>query len=201
MRIAWFTPLREASPLSGYSIAMCEALAESCEIELHALDRSPWRQTMLAVRSAGPGAAVAEDVLRIYAVGGEPSSRELYARGTTWVSGVCVLHDPVEMSFLANSELVLHALGIVVHSEGQRTRIEQQWFGPVGRIHEPVAGRPDTTRRAAAELLAFLDEAAAWRPGLALVDRVAAELRTMGLNGSSPAVGSIAREVATLVAP
>jgi hypothetical protein len=201
MKIAWFTPLGETSPLSVYSVAMCEALAMSCEVAIHALDQSPWRTTTVSIRDAAPDGVVAEDAVRIYAVGGDPSSRETIARGSTWAPGIFVLHDPVDMSLLAESKLVFRALGIVVHAEDERARIEQWWFGPVGRIHEPVEERPDTARRAAAELFEFLEQAASWRPGLALVDRVAAELRTMGLSGSSPAVGAIAREVAALVAP
>ncbi len=201
MKIAWFTPLRETSVLARYSIAMCEALAPSCDVELHALDPSPWRATTVPIREADRDGVVAEDALRIYVVGGDPSSRETISPGATWAPGVCVLHDPVDMSLLAESELVVRALGIVVHSEDQRARIEQRWFGPVGRIHEPIGERRDTAGRSAAELLAFLERAAVWRPGLALIDRVATELRTMGLSGSSPAVAAIAREVSTFAGP
>ena len=113
---------------------------------------------------------MAEDALRIYVVGGDPSSREtiILAGRDVGARRLRVLHDPVDMSLLAESELVVRALGIVVHSEDQRARIEQRWFGPVGRIHEPIGERRDTAGRSAAELLAFLERAAVWRPGLAL---------------------------------
>lgn len=183
MKIAWFTALRAGSPASAYSVALCEALAESCEVEIWALDAPPWRSAPVRTRDARERRDAGGDVVPFYNVGDETAHCLLLHERSIRHPGIFLLHDGVPSMVAGRASgaredarprehtgweasdqraepllrSIDRALGIVVHTETERRMMEERRFGPVGRIHVPAPtlqrAVPDVPRRRRVELL------------------------------------------------
>lgn len=202
MKIAWFTPFSDGSPVAHFSGMVTRELSRHADVDIWHPPAPSLQPTALRTIAMPRRVRVSPSMLEaydraVYNLGEDDDGR--IAEAACAAPGIAILHGAVEAP-------VRRAYAVVVHSEAERALATR--LSPAHVAIIPIEKRSRgsngsrmsfSPRKYAGSLLSLAETVRLVAPVLRWVDTTAGRLAEMGVEGDAAALDRVAREAYSLL--